>query len=43
MENLTFDEDAANPAFVQKRLIDYGAFAEIHEVNPNDRYGVANG
>src|SRR5271170_5215139 len=33
MENLTFDGDGANPSFVQKRLIDWGAFAEVHEVS----------
>jgi len=32
MEHLTFDGDGANPSFVQKRVIDYGAFAEVHEV-----------
>lgn len=34
MEYLTFNGDGANPSYVQKRLIDYGAFAEVHEVNP---------
>ena len=33
MEHLTFDGDGANPSFVKKRLIDWGAFAEVHEVS----------
>jgi len=35
LENLTFDGDGPSPSFVQKRLtgIDWGAFAEVHEVS----------
>ena len=32
MNNLTFDGDGANRAFVQRKLIDWGAFAEVHQV-----------
>ena len=45
MEHLTFDGDGANPSFVKKRLIDWGAFAEVHEVSSHDidyRYEIAN-
>ena len=33
MDKLTFDGVGANPAFVQIKLIDWGAFTEVHKVS----------
>jgi len=42
MENLSFEGAGANPSFVRKRLIDYGAFGEVHEVTRTTRDTLAN-